>query len=90
MVELHEYSSKLKEYSDVCLEPLNELKIENFRNLELELEFVKFILARSPTLKKMILQNVYTHDKNEELELLKNLLGAPRASPVEIIVELSK
>ncbi|KAK9052111.1 hypothetical protein SSX86_028739 [Deinandra increscens subsp. villosa] len=84
--EVEEYSATLEEYSDVCLEHLNELDIKNFRNLKPELDFVKFILARSPNLKKVILLT-YINDKNEELEMSKILLRAPRASPVEIVVE---
>ncbi|XP_022039205.1 F-box/FBD/LRR-repeat protein At1g13570 isoform X1 [Helianthus annuus] len=91
-VELEEYSVMLEkcsvmfeEYSYVWLEHLNELEIEDFSNFEPELEFVKFILARSPNLKKVILLTRKV-DKNEESEMLKILLRVPRASPVEIIV----
>ncbi|KAI7736647.1 hypothetical protein M8C21_028452, partial [Ambrosia artemisiifolia] len=64
-VVVEECSVKLKEYSDVWLEHLNELEIKYFTNLEPELEFVKFILARSPALKKVMLLTDM-HDENEE------------------------
>ncbi|KAJ0428597.1 putative FBD domain, F-box-like domain superfamily protein [Helianthus annuus] len=83
---LEECSVLLEEYSDVWLEHLNELEIKHFEGFAPELEFVKFILARSPNLKKVILLTDMD-DKDEELELLKNLLSAPRASPVQIIVK---
>ncbi|MFS8031600.1 putative FBD domain, leucine-rich repeat domain superfamily [Helianthus anomalus] len=83
---LEECSVLLEEYSDVWLEHLNELDIKHFEGYAPDLEFVKFILARSPNLKKVILLTDMD-DKDEELELLKNLLNAPRASPVQIVVK---
>ncbi|XP_022022601.1 F-box/FBD/LRR-repeat protein At1g13570 isoform X1 [Helianthus annuus] len=84
--KLEEHSVNLEEYSYVWLEHLNELEIRNICNYKSELEFVKFILARSPNLKKVILVT-WMDDKNEEFEMLKILLRVPRASPVEISVE---
>ncbi|KAF5754761.1 hypothetical protein HanXRQr2_Chr17g0794891 [Helianthus annuus] len=75
----------LEEYSDVWLEHMNELKIDFFRNFKPELEFVKFILAKSPNLKKVILLT-WMVDKNTELEVLKVLLSAPCPSSAEIVV----
>ncbi|KAI7724940.1 hypothetical protein M8C21_005493, partial [Ambrosia artemisiifolia] len=49
-----EYSVVWDEYSNVWLEHLNELKIVRFNNLKPEMDFVKFILARSPKLKNVI------------------------------------
>ncbi|KAM0058863.1 putative FBD domain, leucine-rich repeat domain superfamily, F-box-like domain superfamily [Helianthus debilis subsp. tardiflorus] len=85
--ELEEHSLILEEYSDVWLEHLNELKIQNFRNRKPEMEFVKFIMGRSPNLKKVVLRICMF--KNEELEMSRILLRAPRVSPVEIIVHNS-
>ncbi|KAI3761268.1 hypothetical protein L1987_51680 [Smallanthus sonchifolius] len=48
-----EYSVVWEEYSDVWSEHLNELEIDCFSNSKPEMEFVKFILARSPKLKKV-------------------------------------
>ncbi|KAI7755858.1 hypothetical protein M8C21_023196 [Ambrosia artemisiifolia] len=75
-----------EDYSDVWLERLNELEVDGFSNFEPEMEFLKFILARSPSLKKVILLTCMD-DKNEELEMLTILLSAPRASQVKIIVK---
>ncbi|MFS8031596.1 putative FBD domain, leucine-rich repeat domain superfamily, F-box-like domain superfamily [Helianthus anomalus] len=86
--KLEEQSRILEEYSDVWLEHLKELEIKLFGNRKPELEFMKFILARSPNLKKVELQ-VHMYDKKEELEMTKTLLRTPRASPVEIIVHNS-
>ncbi|KAJ0631834.1 hypothetical protein HanLR1_Chr17g0658371 [Helianthus annuus] len=85
-LKLEEYSIIFENYSDVWLEHLNELKIQHFRNFNPELELVKFILARSPNLKKVILIT-WINNKNEELELLNVLSHAARASQVEIVVE---
>ncbi|KAK1416949.1 hypothetical protein QVD17_26069 [Tagetes erecta] len=75
----------LEEYSDVWLEHLNELEIDclSDTNVKTALEFVTFILARSPKLKKVKIRS--TLDKNQELEVLIDLLRAPRVSSVEII-----
>ncbi|XP_076902572.1 F-box/FBD/LRR-repeat protein At1g13570-like isoform X2 [Bidens hawaiensis] len=79
-----EYSVVWEDYSDVWLEHLNELQIDHFTNYEPEMEFVKFILARSPKLKKVsLLSDV---NSNRELKMLKTLLEAPRVSPVVITV----
>ncbi|KAI7728728.1 hypothetical protein M8C21_005302 [Ambrosia artemisiifolia] len=82
--ELEEHSLILEKYSDVWLEHLYELEIEDFGNYKPELEFVKFILARSPNMKKVVLRICMS--KNKELEMSKILLHTPRASLVEIIV----
>ncbi|MFS7981135.1 putative F-box domain, FBD domain, leucine-rich repeat domain superfamily [Helianthus anomalus] len=74
----------LEKYSDVRLEHLQELEIHRFRNLEHEMELVTVILARSPKLKKVIIHSVV--EKDEESDILKILLQAPRASPLEIVV----
>ncbi|KAJ0531238.1 putative F-box domain, FBD domain, leucine-rich repeat domain superfamily [Helianthus annuus] len=74
----------LEEYSDVRLEHLKELEIMCFRNLKHEMEFVKFILARSPKLKKVILYSFV--EKDEESDILTILSQAPRAAPEEILV----
>ncbi|XP_076912612.1 F-box/FBD/LRR-repeat protein At1g13570-like [Bidens hawaiensis] len=54
-----------------------------------ELEIVKFIVARSPNIKKATLQT-RLENKDEKLEMLKILLCAPRASLVKIIIENHK
>ncbi|KAI7750561.1 hypothetical protein M8C21_016413 [Ambrosia artemisiifolia] len=74
----------LEHMSDVWLEHLNELKIKYFSNLEPELQFVKFILARSPKLKKVSIKSEVK--KDQESAMLKTLLRAPRVSAVEIDV----
>ncbi|KAJ0744980.1 putative F-box domain, leucine-rich repeat domain superfamily, F-box-like domain superfamily [Helianthus annuus] len=78
------YSGILEKYSDVWMEHLKELVIYNFNNSKPSMEFVKFIISRSPKLKKVLL---IVDDKDEELEMLKVLLQAPRVSPVEIVVK---
>ncbi|KAJ0718937.1 putative leucine-rich repeat domain superfamily, F-box-like domain superfamily [Helianthus annuus] len=74
----------LEHLSDVWLEHLNELKIEYISNLEPEMDFLKFILARSPKLKKVSIRSEVK--KDQESGMLKTLLRAPRASAVEIDV----
>ncbi|KAJ0428604.1 putative FBD domain, leucine-rich repeat domain superfamily [Helianthus annuus] len=79
-------SVKLREYSYIQLEHLNELEIKFFSNKKHEMELVKFILARSPSLKKVRLLTAMIC-KNEALEVLEILLRSPRASPIEIVAE---
>lgn len=65
--------------------------IEHFAYLKHEMEFVKFILAKSPMLLKVsiVLDGVVT--KDEKLQMLGILLRSPHASPVvQISVDRSK
>ncbi|KAM0060415.1 putative F-box domain, leucine-rich repeat domain superfamily, F-box-like domain superfamily [Helianthus debilis subsp. tardiflorus] len=79
-----DYSFEWEEYSDVWLEHLHELDFDCFNNLKPEMDFVKFILARSPKLKKVsILSDV---GKSQNPEILKTLLQAPHVSQVVITV----
>ncbi|KAI7724942.1 hypothetical protein M8C21_005495 [Ambrosia artemisiifolia] len=82
------YSLALEEYSDVWLEHLNEFEMERFNNTEPEMDFVKFILARSPKLKKVTITCIryVGHRMESEMQMLKTLLQAPRVSPVVITV----
>ncbi|KAJ0639574.1 hypothetical protein HanLR1_Chr16g0605321 [Helianthus annuus] len=80
-----EFSAINDEYSDVWLERLNDLQIY-FCTDSLETEFVKFILARSPKLKKL---TILTHlvDRKRKSKMLKTLLRAPCASEGVIIYQ---
>ncbi|GKE59692.1 hypothetical protein Tco_1498877, partial [Tanacetum coccineum] len=78
--------SNMGDCSDIWLQNLKELKISRFNNLVGESRFVKLILAKSPVLKKVILE-VWFRDADRHLEILRPLLQSPRASPAaEIIV----
>ena len=59
-----------------------------FKNLALELEFVKLIMAKSPMLKKARIELSDNVSNDEELKLLKDLirLPFPRASPSAILI----
>ncbi|KAI7724943.1 hypothetical protein M8C21_005496 [Ambrosia artemisiifolia] len=83
-IKLVKCSILWEEYSDVWLEHLNELEIECFRNSKREMEFVKFILARSPKLQRVMIGSSVHREK--ESQMLKTLLQAPRVSPVVITV----
>ncbi|KAJ0819636.1 hypothetical protein HanPSC8_Chr16g0698331 [Helianthus annuus] len=81
------YGSAVKdEYSDVWLEHLKELHIcfrGNSDEMKSVMEFVKFILVRSPKLNKVTVFS--TAEYYRESVIVKTLLGAPRASPAVII-----
>ena len=56
---------------------------------EIELDFVKLVLAKSPVLKKV---RLFLHEevsKDEQMQISETLLDSPRASlEVQIIVEI--
>ncbi|MFS8029608.1 putative FBD domain-containing protein [Helianthus anomalus] len=80
-VLLDEYSVvTLEKYSNVWLEHLNKLEIGYFTHVKPVLELVKFILARSPNLKKVSLLTNSVVDKNERLEMLKTLRRSTRVT----------
>ncbi|KAM0060418.1 putative leucine-rich repeat domain superfamily, F-box-like domain superfamily [Helianthus debilis subsp. tardiflorus] len=74
------------EYSDVWLEHLKELHIcfpGNSDEMKFVMEFVKFILVRSPKLKKVTVFSAAEYYR--ESVIVKTLLGAPRTSPAVIV-----
>ncbi|KAJ0754194.1 putative FBD domain, leucine-rich repeat domain superfamily, F-box-like domain superfamily [Helianthus annuus] len=79
-----EFSLLLEKYSDVWLEHLSELEILYYRNVKLELDLLKFILARSPNLKKVKFRT-WMFGSREDLKMLRTLLRPPRARPIEFI-----
>nr|GEZ82650.1 F-box/FBD/LRR-repeat protein At1g13570-like [Tanacetum cinerariifolium] len=56
---------------------LKELEIENMIYRETELDFVKFVLAKSPVLKKV---RLFLHEEVGKDEHMQTLLDSPRAS----------
>ncbi|KAK1422290.1 hypothetical protein QVD17_25295 [Tagetes erecta] len=82
-----DYSVGWEKYSDVWLEHLTELQISDFGNAKPEMEFVKFILARSPKLKKVNIAIFRVVRWPEVSDIFQTLLQAPRASPVTITFE---
>lgn len=44
---------KLQDDPDFKLDHLEELKMSNFSNFAIEMEFVKLVMAKSPVLKKV-------------------------------------
>ncbi|KAF5758382.1 putative F-box domain-containing protein [Helianthus annuus] len=81
-----DFSAIKDKYSDVWLEHLNELGL-CFGSNNLETEFVKFLLARSPKLKKVTILTAV--DRKTESKMFKTLLRAPRASPNVIITKFN-
>ncbi|MFS7999752.1 hypothetical protein Hanom_Chr12g01170211 [Helianthus anomalus] len=71
-----------EKYSNVWLEHLHELEIRWFENSKPEMDVVKFILARSPKLRKVSIISVV--EKKQKSKILETLLQAPRVSPVVI------
>ncbi|XP_076885512.1 F-box/FBD/LRR-repeat protein At1g13570-like [Bidens hawaiensis] len=79
--------SKLKTYSDISLEHLNELEITDLSDPKNGLAFVKLILAKSPVLKKVKISLWDQLNTDEKLQVSKKLLSFPCASPlVKVII----
>lgn len=76
----------LEDDTDIMLEHLNELEILHYSNEENELTFVKFILARSPVLKKVRILLWDELNEDEKLQISKILLTLPCASPVVKVI----
>ncbi|KAF5797427.1 putative F-box domain, FBD domain, F-box-like domain superfamily protein [Helianthus annuus] len=71
-----------KDYPDIMLKHLTELEILQFSDADNEMDFVKFILAKSPTLKKVRILLWDEIDENEKLQISKILRSSPCASRV--------
>ncbi|KAJ0620399.1 putative FBD domain-containing protein [Helianthus annuus] len=73
----------LEGYSDMKLDHLETLWIDNFSNLPLEIEFVKLIMAKSPVLRNVRILLNGNVSVDEELKMLRELVSnpIPRASP---------
>ncbi|XP_021971138.1 uncharacterized protein LOC110866143 [Helianthus annuus] len=69
-----------KDYPDITLEHLTELEILQFGDADNELDFVKFILAKSPILKKVRILLWDEIDEDEKLQISKIVRSSPRAS----------
>ncbi|XP_071695479.1 F-box/FBD/LRR-repeat protein At1g13570-like [Rutidosis leptorrhynchoides] len=70
----------LERYSDIWLKNLNELKIDEFIDFKLYLEFVQLILANSPMLKKVSIRLFDEVTADEESNISRILLHSSRAS----------
>nr|GFA38746.1 hypothetical protein [Tanacetum cinerariifolium] len=74
-------------YPGIMFEHLNELEIYAFVYKKRRLDIVKFILARSPVLKKVRISLPYIV-RDKKFRIIENLLGYSCASPeVQIIVD---
>ncbi|KAI3826418.1 hypothetical protein L1987_00466 [Smallanthus sonchifolius] len=88
VLQSHKCSSTLQNCSDIWLKHLNVLEILDLSNKKHELDFVKFILAKSPMLKKVKIYLCKRAHKDDKLQVSEILLSTQRASlVVEIIVE---
>nr|XP_043613823.1 F-box/FBD/LRR-repeat protein At1g13570-like [Erigeron canadensis] len=86
---LEEYEIRyftLKDYSDMRLEHLKELEIINLYNREIELDFVKLILATSPVLNKVSIFLNHELSMDEKLQISEILLHSRHASPMAQIM----
>ncbi|KAF5762134.1 putative FBD domain-containing protein [Helianthus annuus] len=73
----------LEGYPDMKMDHLETLEIYDFSNLRLETEFVKLIMAKSPVLKKVLIELDDNVSVDEELKMLREMVlnPIPRASP---------
>ncbi|KAI7726293.1 hypothetical protein M8C21_014349 [Ambrosia artemisiifolia] len=74
--------------SFVILDHLRVIRIRNFTNTKIGMDFVKLILAKSPMLKKVDIYINHQVDINGELKIVKELIRYPRASAkAEIMIK---
>ncbi|KAF7123226.1 hypothetical protein RHSIM_Rhsim12G0067600 [Rhododendron simsii] len=66
--------------SDVSLNQLREVDMENVSGTKPELEFIKFLLAKSPMLDTMLIK-LKSQSVADELQIVKELTRLRRASP---------
>ncbi|GJV99317.1 F-box/FBD/LRR-repeat protein [Tanacetum coccineum] len=80
-LDFHDYSAFNFDY-------LENLAMINFSNLDLELEFVKLIMAKSPVLEKVQIELNEAVSVAEELKIFRDFvrLPFPRASPSAITI----
>ncbi|KAL4586531.1 hypothetical protein LXL04_011167 [Taraxacum kok-saghyz] len=76
----------IKDYTGLNLDHLKEIEITSFNNHDLEMDFVKLIMANSPVLKKARLEINSDVSVDEEVKMLRDLMHIPflRASPITI------
>ncbi|GJY04406.1 hypothetical protein Tco_0370346 [Tanacetum coccineum] len=77
-----------EEYSNIRLEHLMDLEIDNFANFKVELEFVNLMLAKSPVLKKVkifLLDNV---TKDEEMTYCDCVEAAKVVPPKSLTLDI--
>ncbi|XP_071704836.1 F-box/FBD/LRR-repeat protein At1g13570-like [Rutidosis leptorrhynchoides] len=75
------YSVTMQDCSDMWLEHLTELEFKYFGVMKPHLGFLKFILAKSPVLKKVRIK-VKLYDNDEALKLLGAISPLQRAFPM--------
>ncbi|KAI7726295.1 hypothetical protein M8C21_014351 [Ambrosia artemisiifolia] len=68
-----------QDYPCFVLHRLRVITITNFLNIKTEMDFVKFILAKSPMLKEVHIVVNERVDIHDEVKMLKELLRYPRA-----------
>ncbi|CAH1416829.1 unnamed protein product [Lactuca virosa] len=73
----------IQDHSGLNLDHLKEMEITSFCDWGSWMEFVKFVMAKSPVLKKARIELSYHLSVDEELKMLRDLLEMPfpRASP---------
>ncbi|XP_074375924.1 F-box/FBD/LRR-repeat protein At1g13570-like isoform X2 [Apium graveolens] len=71
---------QIKDSGDCTLDHLEIVTFGNFRGLRAELELVKFLLARSPLLKKMLIHYSVFIEKDVAVTVSKEMLQYPTAS----------
>ncbi|XP_058192272.1 F-box/FBD/LRR-repeat protein At1g13570-like [Rhododendron vialii] len=74
----------LHAWSDVSLNNLGYVYLEEVSGTKAEMEFIKLLLAKSPMLETMYIK-LKSKDVAEELMIVKELNGFPRLSPYAVI-----
>ncbi|KAL4586527.1 hypothetical protein LXL04_011163 [Taraxacum kok-saghyz] len=76
----------IQDYTGLKLDHLKEMEITSFNNNDLEMDFVKLIMANSPVLKKARVELNSDVSVDEEVKMLRDMMNIPflRTSPITI------
>ena len=66
---------------DCTLNKLQTVEITSLQGSRIELLFIKLLLAHSPSLNKYTIRPNEASDAQKRLDMLKNVIRFPRASP---------
>ncbi|XP_016488395.1 F-box/FBD/LRR-repeat protein At1g13570 isoform X2 [Nicotiana tabacum] len=83
--ELSSYLSKAESHVNEALSMIQKMRVKEFKGSRAEMYLIKLLLAHSPKLEKMIVEQFKNFNSGECIEHLKELISFPRASTKAVI-----
>ncbi|XP_018634010.1 F-box/FBD/LRR-repeat protein At1g13570-like [Nicotiana tomentosiformis] len=83
--ELSSYLSKAESHLNEALRMIQKMRVKEFKGSRAEMYLIKLLLAHSPKLEKMIVEQFKNFNSGECIEHLKELISFPRASTKAVI-----